>query len=43
MEKSDSAINVIPEGTTDDKIYRRLFEIEGISDKIDIVDMGGRW
>ena len=41
MEKSDSAINVIPEGITDDKIYRRLFEIEGISDKIDIVDMGG--
>lgn len=41
IERSDSAINVIPEGTTDDKIYRRLFEIEGISDKIDIVDMGG--
>ena len=37
----DSAINVIPEGTTDDTIYRRLFEIEGISDKIDVVDMGG--
>ena len=41
IERSDSAINVIPEGTTDDKIYRRLFEIEGISDEIDIVDMGG--
>ena len=41
IERSDSAINVIPEGTTDDKIYRRLFGIEGISDKIDIVDMGG--
>ena len=41
IERSDSAINVIPEGTTDEKIYRRLFEIEGISDKIDIVDMGG--
>ena len=41
IERSDSAINVIPEGTTDDKIYRRLFEIEGISDKIDIVDMRG--
>lgn len=41
IERSDSAINVIPEGTTDNKIYRRLFEIEGISDKIDIVDMGG--
>ena len=41
IERSDSAINVIPEGTTDDKIYRGLFEIKGISDEIDIVDMGG--
>ena len=41
IKKSDSVINVIPEGTTDDKIYRSLFEIEEISDKIDIVDMGG--
>ena len=41
IKRSDSAINVIPEGATDDKIYRRLFEIEGISDKIHIVDMGG--
>ena len=41
IKRSDSDINVIPEGTTDDKIYRKLFEIEGISDKIDIVDMGG--
>ncbi len=41
IERSDSAINVIPEGTTDNKIYRRLFKIEGISDKIEIADMGG--
>ena len=41
IERSDSAINIIPEGTTDDKIYQGLFEIEGISDEIDIVDMGG--
>lgn len=41
IKMSDSAINVIPEGTTDDKIYQKLFENEGISDKIHIVDMGG--
>ncbi|RKU20976.1 hypothetical protein C6500_07515 [Candidatus Poribacteria bacterium] len=41
IKKSDSAINVIPEGATDDKIYRRLFKIEGISDKIHVVGMGG--
>ena len=40
-EASDSALNVIPEGTTDNKIYRRLFKIKGISDKINIVDMEG--
>ena len=41
IKMSDSAINVIPEGTTDDKIYRKLFENKGISDTIHIVDMGG--
>ena len=41
IKMSDSVINVIPEGATDDKIYRSLFKIEGISDKIDIIDMGG--
>ena len=41
IKRSDSAINVIPEGTTDDKIYRRLFKIKGISDKINIADMRG--
>lgn len=41
IKMSDSAINVIPEGTTDDKIYRKLFQNKGISDKIHIVDMGG--
>ena len=41
IKSSDSAINIIPEGTTDDKIYRRFFELQGIADKVDIVDMGG--
>ena len=41
IERSDSAINIVPEGKTDDKIYRRFFELQGISDEIDIVDMGG--
>ncbi|MCG9131608.1 AAA family ATPase [Candidatus Poribacteria bacterium] len=41
IKRSDSAINVIPEGATDDKIYQSLFKIEEISDKIDIIDMGG--
>ena len=41
IKRSDFAINVIPEGGTDDKIYQSLFKIEGISDKIDIIDMGG--
>ena len=41
IERSDSAINIVPEGKTDDKIYQRFFELQGIADKIDIVDMGG--
>ena len=41
IKRSDPDINVIPEGATDDIIYRRLFEIEGISNKIHISDMGG--
>ena len=41
IERSDSDINIIPEGKTDDKIYRRFFELQGIADKVDIVDMGG--
>ena len=41
IKGSDSAINVCVEGKTDDRIYRRLFEIEGISDRIDITKVGG--
>ena len=41
IERSDSAINIVPEGKTDDKIYRRFFELQGIADKVDIIDMGG--
>ena len=41
IKRSDSAINVCVEGKIDDRIYRRLFEIKGISDRIDITKVGG--
>ena len=41
IERSDSAINVCVEGKTDDRIYRRLFEIKGVSDRIDITKVEG--
>ena len=41
IKRSDSAINVCVEGKTDDRIYRRLFEIEGISNKIHITKAEG--
>ena len=41
IKRSDSAINVCVEGKTDDRIYLRLFEIEGISDRIDITKVEG--
>ena len=41
IKRSDSAINVCVEGKTDDRIYRRLFEIKGVSDRIDITKVEG--
>jgi len=41
IKRSDAAINVCVEGKTDDRIYRRLFEIEGISDGIHITKAEG--
>ena len=41
IERSDSAINVVPEGKTDAKIYQEFFELQGIADKIGITNIGG--
>ena len=41
IKSSDSAINVCVEGKTDDRIYQRFFELEGIADKIDITNIRG--
>ena len=41
IKRSDSAINVFVEGKTDEKIYEKFFELEGISDMIDITNVKG--
>ena len=41
IKRSDSPINVFVEGPTDDIIYKRLFEIKGISDIINMTAAGG--
>ena len=41
IKRSGSPINVFVEGPTDDIIYKRLFEIKGISDVINITAAGG--
>ena len=41
IKRSGSPINVFVEGPTDDIIYKRLFEIKGISDIINITAAGG--
>ena len=41
IKESDSAINVCVEGKTDAKIYEKFFELEGISDMIDITNVKG--
>ena len=41
IKRSDSAINVFVEGKTDKKIYEKFFELEGISDVIDITNVKG--
>lgn len=41
IKRSDSAINVYVEGKTDQKIYEKFFELENISDMIDITNVNG--
>jgi len=41
IKRSDSAINVFVEGKTDEKIYEKFFELEEISDMIDITNVKG--
>lgn len=41
IERSDSAINVFVEGKTDEKIYEKFFQLEDISNKIDITNVNG--
>ena len=41
IKRNDSAINVCVEGKTDDRIYLRLFEIKGVSDRINITKVEG--
>ena len=41
IKRSDSAINVCVEGKTDQKIYEKFFELEDISDMIDITNVKG--
>ena len=41
IKRSDSAINVFVEGKTDERIYEKFFELEEISDMIDITNVKG--
>lgn len=42
IEKSHAAINVCVEGPTDQIIYQKFFDTKGISDSINIMDLGGK-